>query len=156
DADIYFVANTSNETREVTLTFRTVGIPEIWDPMTARNVTPQSGIGAGNAVVRQLRSEPYRSYVIASSKTPSCPVAGSPPTTIDSVVDLTGDWKVTFGSQPPVTMLNLHSWTDDESTRFFSGTATYERTITVPDAFTAGGKRAVIDFGEAVPLPVQL
>ena len=58
---------------------------------------------------------------------------------------MTGDWKVTFTpstttfSKPQATprrtattisMNSLRSWTDDEATRYFSGTATYETQVT--------------------------
>ena len=67
-------------------------------------------------------------------------------------IHVTGDWKVTF--TPPTATFNkprrnarprprprrcsmssLRSWTDDEATRYFSGTATYETQITLTEAF---------------------
>jgi hypothetical protein len=37
DADVYFVANTSNQTRKVGIAFRASGEPEIWDAITGRS-----------------------------------------------------------------------------------------------------------------------
>jgi hypothetical protein len=40
-------------------------------------------------------------------------------------------------------MARLQSWTEDEETRFYSGRATYEKTIEIPK----GSQKAVLDFG---------
>ena len=45
----------------------------------------------------------------------------------------------------------LHSWTEDESTRFFSGVATYRKTVSVPAAMLAEGLRVHLDLGETAP-----
>jgi hypothetical protein len=45
-------------------------------------------------------------------------------------------------------MDKLRSWTDEETTRYFSGVATYEREITVPNALLQKGRRVSLDFGE--------
>ena len=52
-------------------------------------------------------------------------------------------------------MDQLRSWTDDESTRYFSGTVTYEKDVTVPDSFLPSGTVVHLDFGEGKPLPEQ-
>ena len=50
---------------------------------------------------------------------------------------------------PPGTIDLPHSWADDPSTRFFSGTASYSRAVDVPAAFRADGARVSLDFGGA-------
>src|SRR5262249_4135143 len=55
----------------------------------------------------------------------------------------------------PVMMDQLRSWTDDENTRYFSGTATYEKDVTVPESFLPPGTVVRLDFGEGKPLPEQ-
>jgi hypothetical protein len=52
-------------------------------------------------------------------------------------------------------MKRLHSWADDEATRYFSGTANYERSVDIPASFLNSGKQVEIDFGDGVALPVQ-
>ena len=42
----------------------------------------------------------------------------------------------------------LHSWSDDDATRFFSGHAVYEKSVDVPKEV---GK-VVLDFGEGTPV----
>jgi hypothetical protein len=93
-----------------------------------------------------------------------------------SAIQVTGDWKVTF--TPPAAsfikpasaapsasmsaaaatvstnMKSLHSWTDDEATRFFSGTASYETQITLTEAFVRSqpGRRITLGFGDGTPV----
>ena len=71
-------------------------------------------------------------------------------------LDLSRDWSVTFSrDQPPVTREALRSWTEDASTRHFSGVATYEKQVQLPEGMLAPGLRIEIDFGvvKAVPAP---
>jgi alpha-L-rhamnosidase len=46
----------------------------------------------------------------------------------------------------------LHSWTDDEATRHFSGTAAYELRVNVPAAMVQPGRRLTLDFGVGTPV----
>jgi len=55
----------------------------------------------------------------------------------------------------PVQMDNLRSWTEAEETRYFSGVATYEKDVTVPDRLLQNGIDVRMDFGEGTPLPAQ-
>jgi hypothetical protein len=51
-------------------------------------------------------------------------------------------------------MKQLHSWADDETTRYFSGVATYEKTVDLSANFLEAGAAAFLDFGEGEPLEV--
>jgi len=55
----------------------------------------------------------------------------------------------------PSVMDQLHSWTEDEATRYFSGTATYEKEVNVPNDFLRSGANVQLDFGEGKPVPEQ-
>jgi hypothetical protein len=73
-----------------------------------------------------------------------------------SPIDLSDEWNVTIGEKAkPFVMDHLRSWTDDESTRYFSGTATYEKELTVPGEFLKPGLAVRLDFGEGKPLAEQ-
>src|SRR5262249_41080133 len=62
--------------------------------------------------------------------------------------DLSTGWQVSFGSNSEKLQLDsLRSWTDDEKTRYFSGTATYEKTVLAPDSFFRNGMVVLLDFG---------
>ena len=152
DADIYFVANTSNQTRKVGLAFRAGGEPEIWDAITGRPVRATVKADKPSEVV--LTFEPYRSYVVVLTKKTSLPNSVASSETA-STIELNSAWSVSFGMQTPVQMSKLHSWTDDESTRYFSGTVSYEKSVYISNEFFQSGKVIVLDLGESVELPVQ-
>ena len=160
-ADIYFLANTANTAKAVQATFRVADMqPQWWDPMTGQ-VTAAQGVErseAGTTVAVNI--EPYGSRILVFSKRtlPSQP-KGQAASTVPSPLDLSPGWKVTFKSAAPgdspaaAQMEALHSWTDDEATRFFSGVATYERSFTVPGDMVKAGLRLSLDLGEAKAVP---
>ncbi len=152
-AEIYFVANTSNTSQNVKAAFRVTGMqPEWWNPMTGDTEPAQVLSHDAGSETIGLDLEPYGSRVILFSKTarPAAPPVRSEKTT--QTANLSTDWKVTFGEgTAPVTMRTLHSWTEDEATRYFSGTATYEKEIRVEADALANGARLMLDFGQGSP-----
>jgi hypothetical protein len=52
-------------------------------------------------------------------------------------------------------MDRLRSWTEDESTRYFSGLATYEKEFDLPAGYFSPGTRVRLDLGEAKAIPEQ-
>jgi len=134
DADIYFVANTSNKSVELKARFRAEGTAEAWDAMTGEVTASRM---EGSDVVVALA--PYESRVYVFSKRPlnTQPAAHATGETID----LTSGW-----SRP------LGSWADDEATRYYSGTVTYEREVSVTEAMLRGAKWS-LSFGQGTPIP---
>lgn len=155
DADVYFVANTSNTKQTVQATFRASGEPELWNAMngTAASIAPVSR-NAGNTTLA-LTFEPYQSHVVVFSKRRN-PTTFQPDSMVVSTLDLNDNWNVTIGNNKPATINQLGSWSDDEATKYFSGTAVYEKSVNVTEAMLNGGKSVRLDFGEAVSLPVQI
>ncbi len=49
-------------------------------------------------------------------------------------------------------MPHLRSWTEDESTRFYSGRALYEKTVELPNSFLAQSSKITLDFGAGIPV----
>lgn len=154
DADIYFVANTSNQTRKVQIAFRANGEPEIWDAIAGSSTRANVIKAGGSRTEIAVTFEPYRSYVVAFTKKSPVPNAVAFSETSSSI-DLNSDWSVTIGSQSPVQMSKLRSWTDDEASRNFSGTASYEKSLDISNEFLRSGRVIAIDLGESVELPVQ-
>ena len=94
---------------------------------------------------------PYESRVVvfadSAAPTPSAQHETFPP------IDLSHDWKVTLDKTGHTeTMQTLHSWADDPQGRFYSGTATYVRSVDIPESVARAGD-AALDFGEGQPVP---
>jgi hypothetical protein len=136
--EIYFVANTSNQKWSGRMTFRAGSLePQQWDPITGE----MSGFNGA------VELAPYESRVIVFSKERITPQA--PASEPRQVADLSSGWTLQFGeSGSPTKLDTLRSWTDVPDTRFFSGTATYERDFTVPAA-----GRYELDFGDGTAIP---
>lgn len=67
------------------------------------------------------------------------------------LADLSQDWTLTLpaAAGPGAgthDMTKLHSWTDSEASRYFSGIGVYKRDVTL-DAPRLEGQRVVLDFG---------
>ena len=61
-------------------------------------------------------------------------------------LDLGGGWTVAFPRiARTIQLQELHSWTDDQETRFYSGEAVYEKDFKVSANWL--GSRAYLDFG---------
>jgi hypothetical protein len=52
-------------------------------------------------------------------------------------------------------MHQLRSWTEDENTRYFSGLASYEKDVIVPDTMLQDGLQVRLDFGEGQATPAH-
>jgi len=48
-------------------------------------------------------------------------------------------------------MQTLHSWADDETGKYYSGTVTYRRSVDIPQNGATAGS-AVLDFGVGTPV----
>jgi hypothetical protein len=147
--DLYFIANTSNRPHVFQAAFRaSAAHAEVWDPFTGK------AAGLANPPQVNLDLQPYESRIVFLSKTALTP---APPQTREESkkTDLSHDWTVSFGDQAASTpMQTLSSWADDPRLRYFSGEATYRKTIDIPDADLRSGHSVVIDFGEGSPVPM--
>jgi hypothetical protein len=154
DAEIYFVANSSNTRRSVQATFRITGMMgECWNPMSGSVAPVVVAAGAAGATSIALDLDPYDARFLVFTKR----VLPRPPEarlSTASPVDLSAGWRISFGPGGlAATMDRLKSWTDDDATRYFSGTAVYEREVAIPDALLQPGLTVRLDFGAGQPLP---
>ncbi|MGO9257574.1 MAG: glycosyl hydrolase [Bryobacteraceae bacterium] len=142
-ADIYFLVNTSNHAVRADTTFRMPprGVfASLWDPLTGKTST------AGGTRL-SLDLAPYESRVVVFAKGEAPfepPTAASAP----APIDLSTGWRVTFPGSAAVNMNTLQSWTADESRKYFSGQATYEKTVEVPNLQR---HKVFLNFGEGTP-----
>jgi hypothetical protein len=154
DAEIYFIANTSNLRQRTNATFRIGRLnPQWWNPIsgdvTAAEV--QARPAKGTAVALDL--EPYGSRVLVFSKREWVTTTYETP---PQSLDLSHDWQVKFGAEGRAKKAaDLRSWTESEDTRFFSGTATYEKTFELPATFNHVTQSIYLDLGEGKPVSPQ-
>jgi hypothetical protein len=149
--DLYFVANTSNRTREVQASFRSAGkYGEEWDPFTGK------AEGLGNTQSVELRLEPYESRLLYFSDTPLTPPAKTG-SGVNKRIDISKNWQIAIDGVT-TRLATLGSWADDASLRYYSGKATYTKSVDVQQPFIRGGGPVFLDFGEGtrVPLPDPL
>jgi hypothetical protein len=145
--DLYFIANTSNRPLSALAKFRQAAkYGEWWDPFTGR-VSPVE-----NMAKIELSLQPYESRLIFFTDSVIKPeprrVSGPPL----EVIDLSTDWKLTFsGLNQTIHMSTLHSWSEEEPFKYYSGQVTYEKEIKLP-AELSSGTSLVLDFGEGTPV----
>jgi hypothetical protein len=155
DADIYFLANASNARQNIKAAFRLTGLQaEWWDPFSGRASAADTEPGPEGVTTVSLDLEPYASRVLVFSKKarPRLPTKG--PSIVPSPIDLSAGWQVSFGARgKPASVDHLQSWTENEETRYFSGVAVYEKTMSVPESMLQNGLSVRLDFGEGRPLP---
>lgn len=159
-AEVYFLANTSNQGQRTLATFRVQGLePEWWDPFTGTTSPAKVRTRSTAGVSVPLDLEPYGSRVLVFSKLQQSRdqsrdrkgADGEPK--LPPPLDLTSGWKVSFEKlDRTVPMDRLRSWTDDAETKYFSGSATYEKSFEVPAAFLQPIVAAILDFGEGTPV----
>ena len=145
-ADIYFVANTDNRPHAFDATFRgSLTNAEWWDPFTGK-IT-----GAGSGPTLHFDLAPYESRVVVFTEHAALAEKPIEPATF-APIDLTHDWKLTFDKTGAAeTMQSLHSWTDDAAGKYYSGTATYDRSVEIPDSVAHAGA-VFLDFGVGMPV----
>jgi hypothetical protein len=150
--ELYFIANTGDSRREIDVQLRDArGKPEIWHPdngCRAPAVHRRSGTGA--AVPLQLAAGQSLFVVVpADAPTPGLQGAGGEPAFRQ---ELDEAWQLSFPAgrgapAGPLALDRLAPWNHSEvpGVRYFSGTATYRKTIQVDGA---AGQRMILDLGE--------
>ncbi|MFS2133643.1 glycosyl hydrolase, partial [Telluria sp. Tellsp131] len=143
DADIYFIANTSNRPVHAQASFAAVRKAGAW-------IDPDSGRMTAATLPAALDLAPYESRVLVLAD--ALPSAPAPVAASIEIADLGRDWSLRFpGKAQAQRLAALRSWTDDEATRYFSGVATYEKDVELTAA-QLRSPRLVLDFGTGTPL----
>jgi hypothetical protein len=153
--EIYFLANTSNRARSTQASFRVAGMqPEWWDAFSGKVRRAEVLQRSPLTTTVSVSLEPYDSQILVFSHSTISKPATASAVDAPPPVDISAGWKVSFGKTGrSVFMEHLRSWTEDEATRFYSGQATYEKTLSVPGILTQPGLRVWLDFGDGIPVP---
>jgi hypothetical protein len=157
DAEIYFVANLARVEATAEVVFRTAGKrPELWDAVTGeiRDLTQWRTEDGRTAV--PLAFEPRQSWFIVFRKPTRATNSHGPVNlpAIQTVAEIAGPWQVSFdpkwGGPKQVVFEKLDDWTarPEEGIRYYSGTAIYKKTFTLPrDTAGKGKSRPSLDLG---------
>jgi hypothetical protein len=158
DQEIYFVDNRQGRDERVDVTFRVQGkTPELWDPATGKTSPITYKIADGRTTI-PLHFDPNGSTFVVFTKPAveaSLDLREPEEAQITSLDDaLNHNWSVSFqpGRGAPVSagFDRLSSWSENQNDgiRYFSGTATYSRTLNIPEHTIKSGARYWLDLGD--------
>jgi len=157
NADLYFIANTSNRSHRVHASFHSVyHSAEVWDAMTGQ-MSP-----AGEPTNVELDLQPYESrlvYLANEAAQPRVPPAGTTWKPVE--IDLKSDWTLTFkGLGREAHLKELHSWSDLAEFKYYSGEVAYRKTLELGSKALQRGEPLYLDFGSGTvvdnPSPLRL
>jgi hypothetical protein len=150
--ELYFVANTGNEARKIEAVFRDArGTPEIWHPDSACVAAAAHTREAGSTRV-PLQLAPQQSLFVVFPRGAATAGRMASSAVPAAWTTLDGPWQLAFppgrgAPAAPMTVDALQAWnlSINPGVRYFSGTATYRKTITA-GADVPG--RVILDLGQ--------
>ncbi|MGC1461372.1 MAG: glycosyl hydrolase [Terracidiphilus sp.] len=158
DGDIYFVDNRNDRAESVDATFRVEGkTPELWDAATGASTPVSYRIADGRTTI-PLRLDPYGTVFVVFRGTATAASFELPQareTEVPGLDDaLNANWSVSFqpnrGAPEMVAFDRLTSWSDNsiDGVKYFSGTATYSKTVQIPENTLTPGAHYWLDLGD--------
>jgi hypothetical protein len=158
DGDIYFVDNRKDRTESVDATFRVEGrTPELWDAATGESKPVSYRIAEGRTTI-PLRLDPFGAIFVVFRAPATATSRQLPEPAVARVAGLdealNENWSVSFqpgrGAPEQVEFDRLGSWSDNsmEGVKYFSGTATYAKTVEVPASGFRPGAHLWLDLGD--------
>jgi len=153
DTDIYFIVNRSDSPQAVNMRFRIKDKqPEIWHADTGAS-EPADYSGADDRSTVPLHLYARESVFVVFRRASSSPSRTSTVATGTTLATIDGPWNISFppnfGAPLSLQLPRLESWTAGtaEGVKYFSGTATYSKTISAPRAWFRPGAQIMLDLG---------
>lgn len=152
EREIYFLSNQTDTEKIADLSFRVIGKqPELWDPVCGtQRVLSQFSVQKDHTVVPLHFAAKQSFFLVFSPEAkPQSDSARNFPA-LKKVMELSGDWEVSFDSKwggPGKTVFStLQDWTTrlEVGIKYYSGTATYRKAFDLPDNFAAGHSRSPV------------
>jgi hypothetical protein len=158
DGDVYFVDNRNDRAENLNAIFRVEGkAPELWDAASGQARPASYSIANGRTTV-PLHLEPYGTTFVVfrePATTNSRAIPEGRETVVAEVDDaLSKNWAVSFephkGAPETAHFERLISWSEsaDFGVKYFSGAATYSKTIEVPASALTPGAHLWLDLGD--------
>jgi hypothetical protein len=154
DGDVYYVASSADVPTDVDVRFRVAGkAPELWRADRGEMEPASYRADSARTTVRLHLAAHDALFVVF--RRPATATEREVPVAVRRALDtLDGPWTIRFpsglGAPPSVELPALASWTAnaDSGVKYFSGTATYERTVRAPTSWFARGRRLVLSLGD--------
>ncbi len=153
DGDLYFVDNRNDRDEMLDATFRVQGkSAELWHADTGKIELASYKSTDGHTTV-PLRLEPWGTVFVVFRHAAQATSRILPTSTEHLIATMGGAWDVAFqpdrGAPAKVTLDKLTSWPEstDVGVKYFSGTATYVKTLQAPAEWFQPGARLWIDLG---------
>jgi hypothetical protein len=154
DGDLYFIASDTAKAQVVEASFRVNGqIPQVWRADTATIAPLSYRVEKGRTVV-PLKLDPNDALFVVFRRPTNVQRVDIQEPTPQLLTTLEGPWAVSFapnlGAPAQASFDKLYSWTDsaDPGVKYFSGTATYNKTVRVSRDWLTKGSRVQLDLGQ--------
>jgi hypothetical protein len=159
EVEIYFVSNKTMTGKSLECVFRVPpGRVEFWDPLTGRSEAATAVEAPDGGSLLRVDLAPAGSVFVVFHQSASSPqpaeVAGLRKHANQPVLTLDAPWTLRFpagwGAPESLVMDRLTCWTASEhaGVRYFSGTATYDTTFSIPDELAKDSDKFWLDLGE--------
>jgi len=160
DGDIYLVDNRSDKETAVDVAFRVTGKePELWHAETGTTEAVTYRIADGRTTV-PLQLEPWGTVFVVFEKPTSKSSRIVPRAEERSLTTINEGWTVSFepgrGAPSSTPMEKLSDWSEssDPGVKYFSGIATYTKTVQASPDWFGQGARLLLDLGDVRNLAV--
>jgi hypothetical protein len=156
DVDIYFITNQGDRQLEISPSFRVAGKrPALWDAASGNTrQLPQFSESEGRTTVPLIMETGQSFFIVFGEPAKVIIPAGGRVNfpAADTLVRVNGPWQISFdnrmrGPAQPVLFKKLADWSanNEESIRYYSGTATYHISFDLPD--TGKTRNLMLDLG---------
>ena len=152
DADIYFVANRTDSKQDINVRFRVSGKEaELWHADTGE-IEPAEFSITDNRTTVPLHLAERESVFVVFRRATTLPARTLPRATVTKLATVEGAWTLNFpsnlGAPAQLTLAKLESWTanSDEGVKYFSGTATYTKTVQADRRWLRPGERILLNL----------
>lgn len=158
DGDIYFVDNREDRAQDVNVSFRVADkVPQLWDAATGSTQPVSYTIANGRTGV-PLHLDPWGTVFVVFRDPARAPAMTLPQRHESQIAGLdetlNRDWNVSFepnrGAPESLDFDRLTSWSDNSNAgvKYFSGTATYSKTVEITANDLLRGAHFWLDLGE--------
>ena len=153
-SEVYFVALPNEAPVSLVAAFRVTGrTPEIWNPETGLATKPTDWHAEDDRTTVRLDFDPSGAAFVVFRPTPTRKLAEVERASCPFSQAVDGPWEVTFldgrgAPAAPVTFDILAPWNEHatEGIRYYSGSAIYKKTISIPRA--KPDERVILDLGD--------